>query len=596
MTGRLLSLTLGTLISLLLPARIHAQALEKVPPPIDVHVSPASWTGPPGDGMVFVPAGGSVRIYGTTVPLGTKGNEVRIEVKPPTGAVAKLTAPIVADRSWSATFEATDVPGRYGVTAYSADGKNSAPAVFTVLSDDDIDAIAEELEKQLAREAADAAAALANAQASLSAKAPYPEQAKVEKNLADINQALKDLPGRLKAGRDALAKLEPIAKQYRAGAKELEPLTTAVQEGLVKTQGAAERVRQAGAAAGKTLGVCDRIDAVNEVLSAASLWFDLQGLLFQKIVQLATDKYLPDRIYNAAVPAAKRDTGEKFALGESLKSVASAFNGAPTGGATGAAEGLVEFVKKPQNLLLDTTQMLTGLAFDKLCEKFTGPVSGTFTVDATINGGQKFWGYTTVVNGKITLMYEKQLAKSGEPIPMTGEIEGNGAFKMYEDLMAFNNFNRQFVIYRALVPPIGTSAEAQGALDPLGKAGRMATPGYFRVPVTGVLKGNELTITVGDAASNDFSDALKGRAVYVVLAPAAPIPYTMAANIPVQKAQFILSRGLRTTAVLPVATATQGKSIIKTAAKSFDRKEVVSNGEVTVTWKLDVKACNPECQ
>lgn len=63
-----------------------------------------------------------------------------------------------------------------------------------------------------------------------------------------------------------------------------------------------------------------------------------------------------------------------------------------------------------------------------------------------------------------------------------------------------------------------------------------------------------------------------------------------------QKAQFILSRGLRTTAVLPVATATQGKNIVKTAAKTFDRKEVVSNGEVTVTWKLDVKACNPECQ
>jgi hypothetical protein len=28
---------------------------------------------------------------------------------------------------------------------------------------------------------------------------------------------------------------------------------------------------------------------------------------------------------------------------------------------------------------------------------------------------------------------------------------------------------------------------------------------------------------------------------------------------------------------------------------TFDRKEVVSNGEVTVTWKLQVKACNPDC-
>jgi hypothetical protein len=70
----------------------------------------------------------------------------------------------------------------------------------------------------------------------------------------------------------------------------------------------------------------------------------------------------------------------------------------------------------------------------------------------------------------------------------------------------------------------------------------------------------------------------------------------MMSSIPVQKAQFILSRGLRTTAVLPVVTSTHGKPAVKTAAGSFDRKDVVSNGEVTVTWKLDVKACNPACR
>jgi hypothetical protein len=34
----------------------------------------------------------------------------------------------------------------------------------------------------------------------------------------------------------------------------------------------------------------------------------------------------------------------------------------------------------------------------------------------------------------------------------------------------------------------------------------------------------------------------------------------------------------------------------KTAVKTLDRKEVVSNGEVTVTWKIAVKACNPDCR
>ena len=595
MTRRILSLTLATLFSLLVASPVAAQVLERVPPPIDVHVTTASAGRDPADEVAFVPPGTSVRISGTTVPLGSKLTQVRVEVKPAAGAVVTLNAAIANDRSWAVTFPDTGAPGKYGVSAFTADGKNSATTSFTVMSPEGMDALAGTLEQALAKEAADAASAIANAQASLAAKGPFPNQAAVEKNLAEVSAALQELPERLKQAQQGLATLGPVAKKYPAGASELEPLTTAVQEGLAKTAAAAGHVRQAGAAAGKTLGVCDRIDAVNEVLSAASLWFDLQGLLFQKIVQLATDKYLPDRIYNAAVPPARRDNTEEFALGENLKGIASAFNGVPAAGMGAASDGLVEFVKKPQNLLLDTAQMLAGLAFDKLCETFTGPVSGTFAVDATINGGQKFWGYTALISGRITVMYEKQLARPGEPIPMTGEIEGNASFRMYEDLMASNNFNRRFVIYRALIPPIGTGAAAQSAVDPLGKAARMATPSYFRVPVRGLLTGNELTITIGDTALNDFSDAVKGRAIYVVLAPAAPVPYTMLSNIPVQKAQFILSRGLRTTAVLPVATV-GAKRVTKVAARSFDRKEVVSNGEVTVMWKLDVKACNPGCR
>lgn len=579
-------------------ADASAQGLERVPAPIDIRVSAPSSTpsGPAGGakGPIVVPPGTAVRISGTTVPLGS-GKQVRVDIKPPAGAIVQLNAPIAAEGAWTATFNATHAPGTYAVTALTADGKGQATASFTVASAAAIGAIVGDLFATLDKGAADASAALAAAQQALAAKTPYPGEEAVTKNMGQIDAALKELPSRYQQAKDALSKLGDIAKQYPGGAGELEPLTTTMQENRQKLDDAAGRVRSGGVAAGKTLGVCDRIDAVNEVLSAASLWFDLQGLLFQKIIQLATDKFLPDRIYNAAVPAAKRDNTEKFALGENLKAAASALGGAPTGGKPGAAGGLVDFVKKPQNLLLDTTQMLTGLAFDKLCEKFTGPVTGTFTVDATINGGQKFWGYKTLVNGKITLMYEKQLDKPGQPVPMTGEIEGNGFFTMYEDLMAFNTFNRQFVIYRGLLPPIGTSAAAQQAIDPLGKVGRMGTPGYFRVPVKGSLAGSELTITIGDAAYNDFSDLVKGRAVYVVLAPAAPIPYVLASDIPVQKAQFILSRGVRTTGALPVTTSSQGKAIVKTAVKTFERKEVVSNGEVTVTWNLQVKACNPDC-
>jgi hypothetical protein len=329
-----------------------------------------------------------------------------------------------------------------------------------------------------------------------------------------------------------------------------------------------------------------------------SLWFDLQGKMFTKVVQLATDKFLPDKIYNASVPVGKRDATQKFSLGESLKAVGAALSGsvgAAGGKAAGGAAGIVDFVKQPQNLLLDTAQFLTGLTFDKYCERFQGPLDGTFSVDATVNGPQKFWGYTTTINGTVMLRYEKKNVKPGEVIPMSGEMEGNATFSMYEDLMALNNFNRQFVIFRHLVPPIGFSTTAQDVTGPLGKIARMATPAYFRVPIKGELAGKQLKITVGEASLNDFTDAVKGQAIYVMVTPAVPIPQTLASNIPVQKGQFMLSRAMRTTGTLPISVATKDKLTIQTAQQSFTRKEVVSNGEVTVTWKLNVKACNPEC-
>jgi len=220
-------------------------------------------------------------------------------------------------------------------------------------------------------------------------------------------------------------------------------------------------------------------------------------------------------------------------------------------------------------------------------------VTGTFRVDATINGGQKFWGYTTKINGKFVLRYAKAQVKPGAAIELTGEIEGNGDFSAYEDLMAFNSFNRQFVIYRQLFQPVGFGAAGQAGTDPLGKLARHATPAYFRVPITGKLAGDTLTFTVADSAIIDFTEAVKARVLYVVYV--SLVPQTLSTNLPIQNAQFVLSRGVRTTASMPVTSTTKGKQLFKLAEQTFTRKEVVSNGEVTVRWNLQMKACNPEC-
>ena len=579
---------------------LNAQSLEPIRTPIDVRVVAASASAPAGPARkTIVPVGAAVRITGSSVQTGKSGDglNVRIEVKPASGSAAKLTAPVAANGTFTVNFSATTAAGEYAVTATTPDGKNSATAGFTVANASTIGTVFDTLAGVLEKGNQQAIAATAAAAIAVANKTPFEGQEKVKSDLAKVQKLMSEYPASLQKARAAWVKLGEITRQYPAGIVELEPIISTAAD----TADQADRADDAFANVSKNLkdsGLCDSIDAAVEALGAVSLWYDLQGKMFTKMVQLTTDKFLPDKIYNAAVPVDKRDPAHKFSLGESLKAVGAGMSGtveAATGKGAGGTAAIVDFVKQPQNLLLDTAQYLTGLVFDKYCERYQGPFDGTFSVDATINGPQKFWGYTTTITGTVMLRYEKKNVKPGEVIPMSGEMEGNATFSMYEELMAFNNFNRQFVIFRYLTPPLGFSPSAQQVSGPLGKIARMATPAYFRVPIKGELAGKQLKITVGDASLNDFTEVVKGRAIYVMLTPAAPIPQPLGANIPVQNGQFMLSRAMRTTGTLPITVATKGKLTIQTAEQTFTRKEVVSNGEVTVNWKLNVKACNPEC-
>lgn len=71
----------------------------------------------------------------------------------------------------------------------------------------------------------------------------------------------------------------------------------------------------------------------------------------------------------------------------------------------------------------------------------------------------------------------------------------------------------------------------------------MGTPGYFRIPVEGESIGEKVTLNILPAL-NDFSNLVKGRAFYVFFEPILPIPYFSQIEFPLQKAHFILSRGM----------------------------------------------------
>jgi hypothetical protein len=554
---------------------------EKVAAPVTVRVNAAQ-------GEAVVLQGAAASIGGESVPLGDK-QQVRIEVTPPSGKTATLTAAILGDGRYSASFTATTEAGTYSVVAFSPDSATQAKARFRVVAPAAVGEVAERAVSALEGLGQEMVAAVDAIDQALAGRDDVPAQAR--ESLAKARKDLEGLPRVLTDVRAELMMIAHVAQEYPEGAPKLGPIVVSITAVAEKAEETRKTLAQKTAAVPKSSGVCDRLDAAAEALAFMSLALDFVGKAFAVTVQLLTDKVLPDEIYNLARPPEKRSTAEKFVLSEVFKGA-----GAALADADGDAKaGLKKFCKSPLGLAADVLQTLTAVVYDAYCERFQGPLDATLQADF-MAGGKPFWGYTVTLGGRLVLRFEKKHLAGGGPIPLTGEFEGNGDFKMYEDLMAFNPFMRRFVLFKKLHTPVGGGAVVRKVGAWAGKIARAAaTPAYFLVPVKGTLVGNEITLQVGEA-NVDFSDGIGGTAYYVLMPPSGlPLPSVQKWELPIQKAQFVLSRGLRKDAKVPVTLATRRGETFRIAQKTFTRTEADAASEYRLQWTVNVNACTPDC-
>ncbi len=557
---------------------VAAQQAEQVAAPVDVKVAAASLT-----------PGAAAQISGTSVPLGSAA--VKIEITKPDRSLVSLSGPVSPQGTYTVSFTQTTAAGTYGVKATSPDGKTTATTSFRVVGAQDIGALAGALVQSLTDLAGSSGQTIGAVTAAVDGKPDFPDKGAFDQRLAALRQQMGQLPGRLSDMKQALDQLAALTRQYPGLSADprLADVAQSLGENRDKATAMIAQAKDLTGRVPKASGICDTMDTAAEALNFVSLVFDFFGSWPLKVTQLLIDKGLPEEAYNFAVPVENRTSASKAGFIESMKGVGSLF-----AGGAGAAK---DFIKGPFGLAADGAQYLLGLGFDKLCERFVGPIDGVFSVDATA-GGKPSWGYKTSIKGRLFLRFEKKQNTGAGPVPLTGEFEGAATkFDMYEDLFAVNTLNKNSVLYRKLVTPIAAGDGVNWAAQ---KAGRMASalalPNYFLVPVTGTMSGDQVTIEVAPAAQMDFRKDLKGTAWYVSIPFAAMIPIVQKFDIPMQNAQFILSRALRNKATVAVATAKRPQGfLLKTIAQTFTRQEVVSNGEVTVKWNLNVKACNPEC-
>ena len=127
-------------------------------------------------------------------------------------------------------------------------------------------------------------------------------------------------------------------------------------------------------------------------------------------------------------------------------------------------------------------------------------------------------------------------------------------------------------------------------VEQLGMVARMATPGYFQIPINGEIERDQLTLRVEEAAIDLLPATNKGKLVMIWF---VPMPHVEIATVPLQNARFIIARGIVEPApVFPIKVNDERASIERQFTR--DHKDPVK--DIRVQFRVSIKACNPGCQ
>ena len=580
----------AVLLFLLAAASTFAQDLKTVSAPVTVTVE-----------KKVVTPGSAAQITGTSVPLGDNKTVKIAIVTPEKDASGKLVTVslngiLTAQGTFNVSFDKTKTPGAYNVTATSPDGKSTAKATFNVVSAQSIESSAKKMKSSMEKLAGKSEKMIQAVKTAIDAKGNFPDRPQMDQDLAKIEQALSQLPKQMAGINKSLDQLSGLVKEY-PGLANVSQLVQVAQELTEVCDKADEMIEQtdyllAYIPKPSGISICDRMDAAVDALDFTGKLLDFckEGPkdAGKFLVELASSATVSG-VYDALVPADKQDPAKKYAFERTVDGIKTSF-----------IEGIDEldgYLKTPTGLALDAAKYLVGAGFDHLCERFVGPIEGVFSVDAT-DSGRPFWGYKIHIKGRLILRFETKNNTGRAPVPLTGEFEGTAIkFEVYEDLFTGNQTNKNSVLYRQVVKPFTVGDVISRAMfeiaGPIPSA--LALPTYFKVPVTGVFAadGNTVVIEVASTAVKDFK-GLNANAFYASLPRGSMIPIVQRFDIPMQNAQFILSRGLRSPATVKVKTEKSSKGqLVKTIEQTFTRAEDLN--DVKVNWNLKVKACSPNC-
>lgn len=538
------------------PVRLVPQAGGGTP--IDVEVRPSK-TMP----------GGQVTFRGSAVPTGS-GSHVSIAVQTPAGGKpVSLQAPVGVDGTYSVLFGQTSATGAYTVQVTAPDGKSKVSATLYVVAPGVIPAAVADDTEELLTASRDALQIIRKTLAGLP---PSSSRQQADAQLAEAeertSEALKQVPFVRKTMTDAF--------QARASVEEDNPAWDEyVDELEVWQENAADRAAALRSTIGDIPAKTQRCRDLDRMVEA--LTFVSEVSAYSKIpTDMSVDFWsgkVPEGFVARLSTSPDYKPATKFVATSMLKTAAAAFTGGPVG-----------VIASIPGLVAGAGQFLLQDVMGDLCERMEGPLSATFVGESFTTAGERFFDYTIAIDGKVVVLYEKD-APLGQSVPLVGYLEGNGRFEVHDNPEPIVRLTPGQVLFHKVISPPGSAY-----WDEIGQFSRALLPHSFRIPLKGRMEGDSIVLALA-AADHDFSDAIKGRSIYVVMPTGGLVPQIIDSPIALQKAQPIIDRVVRRHPVLKI---THGAK--ETVAQgTFARDTTNASKTARVRTQLTMKACTPGC-
>lgn len=512
---------------------------------------------------------GSVELSGVSNSLDKEPGQVYIEIITPGGTSDKLSTRADNETKKYLVKYTPKELGKYEVTAYASDKKQSATTTFEVSADIAVTEIFKTFDDAKKKSLSTLETALTDAIAPIA----QPEDiAKANAEIQKLKQEIKEFDDSWGKMKEAVKSVQELAKKYPEMKEMVAPELGKLSSQLTGSSDILKQVeKDLGSSKSNASDECNKLYQVSE---ACAFFSTAMTIASGSVVTIARNIFV-DKIWPkiADTMFSKFSDNDKFVYTKAGETGMSAHKGLSGAGVKTFNAG---------------TAISKGL-FKKFCAEYKGPVNGDYTLEFK-KDGKSYMKYKLTYEGKASVYCRKDKLKNATIPKLSGYLEGNVTkMEFTDDVWVVEDKSDWDEIKYERIPapvvPFSTSENDPG----FGAVARGVVPGSFYFPLEAQIVQGKMVIKLMPALS-EFTDAFANRTVMVVRAKAEPHNVDGAVfQYPVTTARFILTRSMRMDDESPTVTLDiKTLNGDNTVEKGFTRSES-PDADTKVDFNLKLK-------